>query len=143
MLDSKFVRENPEIVKQATLVKRVASPELVDAWLMADAKRRDTQTQVDSLRNEQKKVGELVAKLKRELKAGTSAELQKLIAQANAMKVRRDELMADLTAAESDCQNTMLQLPAIPDPSWPVGRDDSDNVVARIWSDPAPPRGRC
>ena len=57
MLDSKFVRENPEIVKQATFVKRVASPELVDAWLMADAKRRDTQTQLDSLRNVQKKVG--------------------------------------------------------------------------------------
>jgi len=73
VLDPKFIRENPEIVKHATLVKRLASPELVDAWLTADAKRRNTQTQFDSLRNEQKRLGELVGKLKRELKAGTSS----------------------------------------------------------------------
>ena len=42
------------------------------------AKRRNTQTQLDALRNEQKKLGELVGKLKRELKAVTSAELEKL-----------------------------------------------------------------
>ena len=45
--------------------------------------------------------------------------------------------MADLTAAESDCQTIMLQLPAIPDPSWPVGKDERENVVTRTWSDPA------
>ena len=78
MLDPKFVRENSQIVKEATLVKRVASPELVDIWLVADAKRRNTQTQLDALRNQQKKLGELVGKLKRELKADTSAELEKL-----------------------------------------------------------------
>jgi seryl-tRNA synthetase len=44
--------------------------------------------------------------------------------------------MADLTAAESDCQTIMLQLPAIPDPSWPVGKDERENVVVRTWSDP-------
>jgi seryl-tRNA synthetase len=136
VLDPKFIRENPEIVKHATLVKRLASPELVDGWLTADAKRRNIQTQFDSLRNEQKRLGELVGKLKRELKAGTSQELEKLIAEANAIKMRQDTLMADLTAAESDCQTIMLQLPAIPDPSWPVGKDERENVVTRTWSDP-------
>ena len=76
VLDPKFIRENPEIVKHATLVKRLASPELVDGWLTADAKRRNSQMQLDSLRNEQKRLGELVGKLKRELKAGTSQELE-------------------------------------------------------------------
>ena len=136
MLDPKFIRENPEIVKHATLAKRVASPELVDAWLAADATRRNSQTQFDSLRNEQKRLGELVGKLKRELKVGTSQELEKLIAKANAIKMQQDALMADLTAAESDCQTIMLQLPAIPDPSWPVGKDERENVVVRTWSDP-------
>jgi seryl-tRNA synthetase len=139
LLDPKFVRENPEIVKQATLVKRVASPELVDAWLAADAKRRQSQTQFDTLRNEQKKLGELVGKLKRELKGGSNPELEKLIAEANTIKARQDGLVADLADAESESQAIMLQLPAIPDPSWPVGRDDSENVVARIWSDPEHP----
>lgn len=136
VLDPKFIRENPEIVKHATLAKRVASPELVDAWLAADATRRNSQTQFDSLRNEQKRLGELVGKLKRELKVGTSQELEKLIAKANAIKMQQDALMADLTAAESDCQTIMLQLPAIPDPSWPVGKDERENVVVRTWSDP-------
>jgi seryl-tRNA synthetase len=137
VLDPKFIRENPEIVKHATLAKRLASPELVDAWLAADATRRNSQTQFDSLRNEQKRLGELVGKLKRELKAGTSQELEKLIAEANAIKMQQDALMADLTAAESDCQTIMLQLPAIPDPSWPVGKDERENVVVRTWSDPS------
>jgi seryl-tRNA synthetase len=136
VLDPKFIRENPEIVKHATLAKRLASPELVDAWLAADATRRNSQTQFDSLRNEQKRLGELVGKLKRELKAGTSQELEKLIAEANAIKMQQDALMADLTTAESDCQTIMLQLPAIPDPSWPVGKDERENVVVRTWSDP-------
>ena len=74
MLDPKFIRENPETVKHATLVKRLASPELVDGWLAADAKRRNSQTEFDSLRNEQKRLGELVGKLKREVKVGTSLE---------------------------------------------------------------------
>ncbi len=94
----------------------------MDGWLTADAKRRNTQTQFDSLRNEQNRLGELVGKLKREMKTGTSRELEKLMAEANAIKMRQDALMADLTAAESDCQTIMLQLPAIPDPSWPVGK---------------------
>jgi seryl-tRNA synthetase len=136
VLDPKFIRENPEIVKHATLAKRVASPELVDAWLAADATRRNSQTQFDSLRNEQKRLGELVGKLKRELKVGTTQELEKLIAKANAIKMQQDALMADLTGAESDCQTIMLQLPAIPDPSWPVGKDERENVVVRAWSDP-------
>ena len=136
MLDPKFIRENPEIVKHATLAKRVASPELVDAWLTADATRRNSQTQFDSLRNEQKRLGELVGKLKRELKVGTSQELEKLMAKANAIKMQQEALMADLTTAESYCQTIMSQLPAIPDPSWPVGKDEPENVVVRTWSDP-------
>jgi len=137
VLDPKLIRENPEIVKHATLAKRVASPELVDAWLAADATRRNSQTKFDSLRNEQRRLGELVGKLKLELKLGTSQELEELIATANAIKMQQDALVADLTAAESDCQTIMLQLPAIPDPSWPVGKDERENVVVRTWSDPA------
>ena len=134
MLDPKFVRENSQIVKEATLVKRVASPELVDIWLKADAKRRNTQTQFDALRNEQKKLGELFGKLKRELKADTSAELEKLIAEANAMKVRRDELLADLAAAESDCQTTMLQCRL-----FPILRGQSEGMTARtLWPESGP-----
>ena len=50
MLDPKLLRENPEAVKEATRVKRVGSPELVDAWVAADQRRRSSQTQADAIK---------------------------------------------------------------------------------------------
>src|SRR3954470_9899031 len=58
MLDPKFVRENPDAVKEATRVKRVGSPELVDQWLAADERRRGAQAQADKLKADQKNAGE-------------------------------------------------------------------------------------
>jgi len=139
MLDPKFVRENPDAVKQATRVKRVGSPELVDAWLTADAARRNAQAQVDNLRAEQNKLGEQVGKLKRELKGQSTPELERLLAAANDIKEKQDLLNSQRIAAEAEAQTSMLQLPAIPDPAWPVGRDETENVVARVWADPAHP----
>jgi seryl-tRNA synthetase len=139
MLDPKFVRENPEIVKQATRVKRVGSPETVDAWLAADAARRNAQAQFDNLRADQNKLGEQVGKLKRELKGQSSLELEKLLAGANAIKEKQDGLNAERNAAETEAQRLMLLLPAIPDPSWPIGKDETENVVARSWADPSHP----
>lgn len=139
MLDPKLLRENPEAVKEATRVKRVGSPELVDAWVAADQKRRGAQTQVDGIKSEQKKAGDRVGQLKKELKGGTNAELEEVLKQANELKTRAQQLAEEQAAAETEAQNIMLQLPAIPDPSWPVGKDDKDNVVAREWADAGHP----
>jgi len=139
MLDPKLIRENPDIVKEATRVKRVASPELVDAWLAADAARRNVQAQSDTLRAEQNKLGEQVGKLKRELRGQTSPDLEKLLAAANSLKEQQEALNSERPRLEAEAEALMLQLPAIPDPSWPIGKDDSENVVARTWADPAYP----
>jgi seryl-tRNA synthetase len=139
MLDPKFIRENPNVVKEATRVKRVASPEMVDAWLAVDAARRNTQAQSDTLRAEQNKLGEQVGKLKRELRGQSSPELEELLASANTIKEKQETLSAERTRLEAEAQALMLQLPAIPDPSWPVGKDETENVVARTWADPARP----
>jgi seryl-tRNA synthetase len=136
MIDPKFVRENPDAVKRATQVKRVATPEIVDAWLAADAARRNAQGQFDALRSEQNKLSEQVGKLKRELRGQTNPELDVLLSAANAIKEKQDVLNSERAAAESEAQALMLQLPAIPDPSWPVGKDDSENVVVRTWAHP-------
>src|SRR3954463_6601667 len=129
MLDPKLVRENPEAVKEATRVKRVASPELVDAWLGADEKRRGAQLAADNLRSEQKKISERVGVLKRELKGGTNPEVEKLVADSNALKQKMGGLAEAQAAAEGEAAAIMLQLPAIPDPSWPVGADANENKV--------------
>lgn len=137
MLDPKFIRENPDVVKEATRVKRVASPEMVDAWLAADAARRNAQAQFDALRAEQNRIGEQVGKLKRELRGRSTPELESLLASANGIKEKQDALNAEKVKAEAEAQELMLQLPAIPDPGWPVGKDETENVVDRVWADPA------
>ena len=139
MLDPKLIRENPDLVKEATRVKRVGSPEIVDAWLAADAARRNAQARFDTLRAEQNKLGEQVGKLKRELKGQGSPELEALLASANAIKETQEALSAERVRLESEVQALMLQLPAIPDPTWPVGKDETENVVARTWADPSHP----
>src|SRR5947207_2730837 len=73
MLDPKFVREHPDEVKQATRIKGVASPELVDAWLTADERRRAAQAAADKLKSDQKNAGE---KMRQKLSNDERAELQ-------------------------------------------------------------------
>jgi seryl-tRNA synthetase len=139
MLDPKLLRDNPSAVKDATRVKRVGSPELVDQWVAADQRRRGAQTLADELRAQQRKIGDQVGQLKRQLKGGTSPELEQALEQANNLKARQQQLADEQAAAEAESQSVMLQLPAIPDPTWPVGRDAEENVVARTWADPAHP----
>lgn len=139
MLDPKLLRENPEAVKAACRVKRVGSPELVDAWLLSDEMRRLSQTQADSLRAEQRRLGDQVGVFKRQLKGGTNPELEELLKQTTALKQKLQELADQQAMAEAEAAGIMLQLPAIPDPSWPVGADANENKVVREWADPSIP----
>ncbi|HEX3357396.1 MAG TPA: serine--tRNA ligase [Tepidisphaeraceae bacterium] len=131
MLDPKLIRENPDAIKQATRVKRVGSPELVDAWLAADEKRRAAQTAADQLKSEQRTAGE---KMKEKLSPDERTQLQNTLRQMKEGVQAKDKEQAD---AEVEANQIMLQLPAIPDPSWPVGKDAEENVVVRMWNDPA------
>jgi seryl-tRNA synthetase len=139
MLDPRLIRENPDLIKEATRVKRVGSPAMVDAWLAADAARRNAQAQFDALRAEQKKIGEQVGRLKRELRGQTSPELESLLAAADEIKQRQDMLSSERASAEAEADALMLQLPAVPDPSWPIGKDETENVVVRTWAAPEHP----
>lgn len=139
MLDPRLLRENPELVKAACRAKRIGSPELVDAWLDADRRRRAAQLQADTLRAEQKKLGDRIGRLKRDLKGSSSPELEELLKASNDLKARQQDLAREQAAAEAAADEIMLQLPAVPDPSWPVGDDERGNVVLRAWSDPSRP----
>ena len=139
MLDPKLLRDNPDAVKDAARKKRVGSPELVDAWRAADERRRAAQTQADALRAEQGKIGGQVGKMKRDLKGASSPELDALLAQAGELKAKYEALVQQQTDAETEAAGIMLQLPAVPDPRWPVGADAEANVVVRTWADPQRP----
>ncbi len=139
MLDPRQLRENPDAFKHATQIKRVASPETIDQWLAADDRRRRAQLDADNAKAEQNKLGAEVGRLKRELKGGTSPELESILAKSSELKAKQQVSAQEQADAEAEANRLMLLLPAIPDPSWPIGNDDRDNKVVRTWADPSHP----
>ncbi len=153
MLDPKLLREQPDLVKRAALDKRVGSPEKVDQWVAVDLVRRNAQARADVLRAEQGKIGGEVGKLKGklkgqlkdqlegQLKSEASAELDGLLIRATDLKHQYEQAVHEQSEAETTAKELMLQLPAVPDPTWPIGKDDSENVEYEKWHDPSrPPR---
>ncbi len=136
MLDPKLLRDTPDLVKEATIRKRIGSPELVDQWRVVDERRRGAQTRADAFRAEQGKIGGEVGKLKGKLKGGSSPELEALLARAAEIKQQYEAAVAEQSSAEAEAAELMLRLPAVPDLGWPVGRDDSENVQLRTWHAP-------
>jgi seryl-tRNA synthetase len=134
MLDPRFVREQPDAVKDATRVKRVGSPELVDQWLVADQRRRAAQASADKLKAEQKTAGEQMKQkgLAPEQRTQIQTSLRQLKDQVQSLEKQQAD-------AEAEANALMLQLPAIPDPTWPRGKDAEENGVVRTWADPSRP----
>ncbi len=144
MLDIKFVRENPEIVKEN--IKKKFQDEklpLVDEVIELDAARRDIQGKRDALRAERNKLskenGPLFGALKKAATEEEKAEIQAKI-DANMAAVKADE--NELTALETKqaeleerIQTIMYTLPNIIDPSVPIGPDDSHNVDVQHFGD--------
>lgn len=134
MLDPKFVREHPDAVKDAARIKRVGSAELVDQWLAADERRRVAQASADKLKADQRAAGEQMKQ--KDLSADERTQIQASLRQ---LKENVQALEKQQTEAEAESNVLMLQLPALPDPSWPQGKDDKDNVLVREWADPSRP----
>ncbi|MBQ3587513.1 MAG: serine--tRNA ligase [Oscillospiraceae bacterium] len=144
MLDIKFVRENPEIVKE-NIKKKFQDEKLpmVDEVIELDAARRDIQGKRDALRAERNKLskenGPLFGALKKAATDAEKAEIQaKIDANMAAVKADEDELTALETKQaelEERIQTIMYTLPNIIDPSVPIGRDDSENVDVQHFGD--------
>jgi len=129
MLDLKFVRNNPDVVKEA-LAKRNADINL-DDFLRKEEKRRQIIYEVEQLKAERNKVSEEVARLK---KSGQSAE--DVIRQMREVSQRIKELDENLADIESSMQQILYLIPNIPHQSVPVGKDESSNVEVRRWGTP-------
>ena len=148
MLDIRFVRENPEIVKEN--IKKKFQDEklpLVDEVIELDTARRDIQGKRDALRAERNKLskenGPLFGALKKAATEEEKAEIQAKI-DANMAAVKADE--EELTALETKqaeleerIQTIMYTLPNIIDPSVPIGPDDSHNVDVQHFGEPVVP----
>ncbi|MBR4692589.1 MAG: serine--tRNA ligase [Oscillospiraceae bacterium] len=142
MLDIRFVRENPEIVKE-NIRKKFQNEKLplVDEVIGLDAELRAVKTEADGLRAQRntlsKQIGVLMGQAKKDPSKKEEAEAVK--AQVQAQAERLAELEAKEPALEAAIRKIMLVIPNIIDPSVPIGEDDSKNVEVARFGEPAVP----
>ena len=137
MLDLKFVRENPEVVKQNIRNKfQDEKLPLVDEVIELDAQRRATQQEADDLRSNRKKISKQIGAL---MAQGKKEEADAVKEQVT----KNAERLAELEKLEAELgekvKKIMMIIPNIIDPSVPIGKDDSENVEIQKYGDPFVP----
>jgi seryl-tRNA synthetase len=137
MLDLKFVRENPDIVKQNIKNKfQEDKLPLVDQVIALDAEARKTQQEADDLRAKRKKVSKEIGAL---MAQGKKEEAEAKKAEVAAIAPRLEELQAKEPELAAKIQEIMMVIPNIIDPSVPIGKDDSENVEIQKYGEPVVP----
>ncbi|NLC50841.1 MAG: serine--tRNA ligase [Firmicutes bacterium] len=128
MLDLKFVRENPQKVKEAIALKGDAAA--VDELIELDAQRREILQQTEELKHRRNKASKEIALLKKEGKVQEAVVKMRAVSQE--IKVKD----AKLREVEEQIQKLLLCLPNIPDDAVPRGKTEDDNEVVRTWGQP-------
>ena len=137
MLDLRFVRENPELVKENIKKKFQDSKlPLVDEVIALDTENRNTVTEANNLRSERNKLSKQIGALMGQKKF---EEAEAVKAQVAAQADRLKELEAKETELEEKIRNIMLVIPNMIDPSVPIGPDDSHNVEVERFGEPVVP----
>ena len=142
MLDIKFVRENPDVVKE-NIKKKFQDQKLplVDEVLELDSQNRAAIAEAQELRTQRnalsKQVGILIGQAKKDPSKLQEAEEAKAKVKANADRLA--ELEALETELAQKIRHIMLQIPNIIDPSVPIGPDDSANVEVQRFGEPVTP----
>lgn len=137
MIDIKFLRENPDVVRQNIKNKFQDSKlPLVDDAIALDLRLREIKQEVEALRAERnkasKQIGGLMAK-------GLREEAEALKAEIAAKGERTAALDAEEKETEEKLRNVMMVIPNIIDPSVPIGRNDSENVEVQRYGEPVVP----
>ena len=137
MLDIKFLRENPDTVKQNIKNKfQDAKLPLVDEVIEFDKQNREIKGEVEALRARKNKISKEIGKLMAQGKKDEAETIKNEIAKDNA---RIDELSAKEREVEQEIQKRMLVIPQIIDSSVPIGKDDSENVEIEKFGEPVVP----
>jgi len=137
MLDLKFVRENPEIVKQNMKNKFQSNKlGLVDDVIALDLERRTTQQEADNLRAERNKLSKQIGGL---MVQGKKEEAEELKRQVSTNSERLAELENKENVLSEQVKKIMMSIPNIIDPSVPIGKDDSENVELARYGEPIVP----
>ena len=137
MIDLKFLRENPEVVKQNIRNKfQDHKLPLVDEVIELDAKARAVQTEADDLRARRNQLSKEIGKL---MGQGRKDEAEAVKAEVNADAARLGELEEQEKELSDKITKIMMTIPNIIDPSVPIGKDDSCNVEIEKFGEPVVP----
>lgn len=137
MLDIKFVRENPEIVKENIKKKfQEHKLNLVDEVIALDEERRTVIARADELRANRNKISKEIGAL---MAQGKKEEGMALKEQVTAQAKELEELAARETELNTEVTQRMMMIPNIIDDSVPIGKDDSENVEVKRYGEPVVP----
>jgi len=120
MLDLKFIRENTELVRQAIANRQDTTP--LDKTLELDSQRRQKILELENLRHARKEAA-------REKRAVSSDEGRGLRGQIRALE-------EEVRSLDKQLEELLLQVPNLPHPTVPVGKDENDNILVRSWGEP-------
>lgn len=123
MLDIKFIRENPEKVKEACEKKLIEVD--INRLLEIDEKRREVLQEVERIRSQKNEASDTIAKSK------LDSEKKGIILKMKGLDKRNERLDKSLKMLTKECDDLMIQIPNIPFDDVPVGKDETENVVER------------
>ena len=137
MIDIKFLRENPEVVKENIKKKfQDHKLELVDEVIELDKERREIQAEADDIRAEKNQISKQIGALMAQGKKEEAEEVKKKVAESAA---RLKELEEKAPIIEEKVKTIMMRIPNIIDESVPIGKDDSENVEVERFGEPVVP----
>ena len=137
MIDIKFLRENPDVVKENIKKKfQDHKLELVDEVIALDKERRDIQAEADAIRAEKNKISKEIGALMAQGKKEEAEAVKQKVAETAA---RLKELEEKAPVIEEKVKTIMMRIPNIIDDSVPIGKDDSENVEVERFGEPVVP----
>ena len=131
MLDIKFIRSNPDLVKKAMKNRNANLDSMVDEVIEIDAERRNLMGEMESEKARQNDVSKKIPQMKKEGK--DTAEIMK---EMKTLSEKISSLRAKISELEEKQRQILLSIPNVPHESVPVGKDDSENVEVRRWGEP-------
>lgn len=131
MLDIKFIRSNPDLVKKAMKNRNADLDSMVDKVIEIDAERRNLMGEMESEKARQNDVSKKIPQMKKEGK--DTAEIMK---EMKALSEKISSLRTKISELEEKQRQILLSIPNVPHESVPVGKDDSENVEIRRWGEP-------
>ena len=137
MLDIKFVRENPDVVKEN--IKKKFQDEklpLVDEVIRLDKENREIKQELQTLQAERNRISKEIGKLMGQGKKEEAEETKKKVAE---FAKRMEELAEKEKVVEADLKKNMMIIPNIIDPSVPIGKNDTENVEVQRFGEPVVP----